>query len=197
MQSFDLAHGVAQTLPTLRQPVDRTGGRFRIAFPRMVTFVIETFMSWFPRKAKKGEGAWYCLVAVFCDSYNNQIKALSPSSQHITTSRKRVGNIGLRGNCAWSSACSGFVKAVAPSKLTYILRANPLDASIWGAWCQHGGFQVEKVANENCHVAGQICFFTRGRQQTIHDATSGIWASDMFFTPRGFRVDILDGLEFD
>lgn len=73
------------------------------------------------------KGAWNCLAAVFCDSYNNQIKALFPSSQHITTSRKGVGETSGyddEGIARDPSACSGSVKAVAPSKLTYLLRGK-------------------------------------------------------------------------
>ena len=54
MQSFDLAHGVTQTLPTLRQPGDRTDGRFRVASKD--GSIRETFMCGFGGRQRRAKG---------------------------------------------------------------------------------------------------------------------------------------------
>lgn len=133
MQSFDFAHGVAQTLPTLRQPVDRTGGRCRVAFLRMVTSVRHScVVSEEGKEGQKGHGIYmwpfFAIRITTKSKHCPQVASTSLHPEKVWEKHRATKKIARD-----PSACSGSVEAVAPRKLTYLLRANPLDASIWGA----------------------------------------------------------------
>ena len=75
-------------------------------------------------------------MAVFCDSYAVTKSKHCPQVASTSLRRKkRVGETSGYEGIARDPlpAVAAYPKAVAPSKFTYILRASPLDASIWGA----------------------------------------------------------------